>query len=164
MQSGTREQVIPIELDGFEGRGLSYRLSVWRGRLLLDGQRVSGRRGRYTLRNNHGKEVRLRVRHNGIDPIPKLDVEGRIIHLAPPLKWYEYVWAGVPLLLLHVGGALGGGIGAAALYANVRVFRSDRSPLAKYVRTAATTVVAALAYVVAAVAIVLLIRLVRHGR
>lgn len=149
---------IPIELQGFEERGLKYRGSIWRGGgILLDGQRVKGRWGRYTLRDNQGRDVPLRVRRNGIDPIPKLEVAGKVIHLAPPLKWYEYVWAGLPLLLIHVGGALGGGIGAVALVRNVGVFRSDRTPAKKYVTTAAISLGAALAWVVSVSALYLLL-------
>ena len=149
---------IPIELQGFEGRGLKYRGSIWRGGVvLLDGQRVKGRWGRYTLRDNQGREVSLRVRGNGVDPIPKIEVASKVIQLAPPLRWYEYVWAGLPLLLIHVGGALGAAIGAVALVWNAGVFRSDRTLAGKYLTTGAITLGAALAYVVSVSALYLLL-------
>ena len=152
----TRE--IPIELEGFEGRGLKYCGSIWRsGSIVLDGQRIKGRWGRYTLRDNQGREVSLRVRGNGVDPIPKIEVAGKVIHLAPPLRWYEYVWAGLPLLLIHVGGALGAAVGAVALVWNATIFRSERTLARKYLTTAAITLGAAVAYVVSVSALYLLL-------
>jgi len=53
--------------------------------------------------------------------------------LARPLAWYEYVWVGLPVLLVFAGGALGALVGVVATYTSARIFRSDRGAFAKYV-------------------------------
>jgi hypothetical protein len=144
---------IPIVLEGFEGRGLRYRPGSLfrRGSLILDEQAVKREHRKYTVRDNQAREVQIRLKSNHIDPIPKIEVGGKVFPLGTPLKWYEYGWAGLPLLLVHAGGALGGACGGAAAYRNVRVFRSDRSTARKYLVTGATSVLAVIAYLVAVV-------------
>lgn len=51
------------------------------------------------------------------------------------LRWHEYLWAGLPLLLVLVGGAIGGLVGATAANYNVKLFRSDTPKVTKYVLT-----------------------------
>lgn len=48
------------------------------------------------------------------------------------LRWLEYLWAGLPLLLILFGGAIGGFVGAVATSYNVRLFRSNASRARKY--------------------------------
>ncbi|RST45035.1 hypothetical protein [Variovorax sp. DXTD-1] len=48
------------------------------------------------------------------------------------LRWHEYLWAGLPLLLVLVGGAIGGLVGATATNYNLRLFRSTASRSVKY--------------------------------
>lgn len=149
MNRGVRQD-IPIALEGFEERGLIYRVrGIFRsGQLIIDGQPLHRRRRQYLLRDNQGREVAVRLKRNLVDPIPKLQVEGRVLDLLPPLKWYEYLWAGLPLLLVVAGGAIGAAIGSAALYYNVRLFRGDQSGARRYLDAGATTIGAAIAYVV----------------
>lgn len=37
------------------------------------------------------------------------------------LKWYEWMWGGMPLLLTLVGGVVGGLVGAAFTSANIKL-------------------------------------------
>lgn len=118
----------PIEHPDFEGRNL-----VLRGyQLVVDGQVVPGKRGRFDVRDNQGQTRVIQLKSNGIDPIPKIILGEETILLVRPLAWYEYLWMGLPIALVFVGGALGAALGAAALYASARVFRSERTPGARY--------------------------------
>ena len=64
---------------------------------------------------------------------------------------YEYIWIGLPILLVFTGGDLGALVGVVATYASARIFRSDRGALAKYGITALISVVALIAFVILAV-------------
>ena len=67
----------------------------------------------------------------------------------PLLPWYQYLIAALPLGLL-VGGALGGGLGAAAAYSNIFLFRSQLRPIAKHSAVLAVTFGAILIYIIIA--------------
>lgn len=149
---------IPIDVDGFEGRGLKLRtasLFSW-PKLVVDGQLAKGRRMRYMLRDNQGNNVQARIMFNGLDPVPRIEIGGRVFQLARPLQWYEYAWIGLPAILVVGGGMLGSLFGLAAVYSSARIFRSERAPLLKYLVTGAISVGALLAFVVIAVMINLL--------
>ena len=49
------------------------------------------------------------------------------------LKWYEHITAGWPLMLILVGGAIGGGLGAAAYFLSVKIFNKKISSAYKYI-------------------------------
>lgn len=53
----------------------------------------------------------------------------------PGLTWYQYIWIGLPLLLIAIGGAIGGACGGAACAINRTVFLKVSNPLLKYVWT-----------------------------
>jgi hypothetical protein len=125
---------VPIEHEAFAGRGLALRSGgMFSGpRLLIDGAEVKGKRLRFSLRDNTGNTREVRLRSNGFDPIPKVEIEGRTLVLARPLAWYEYAWMGLPIVLVFAGGALGVLFGLSAVYTSARVFRGDGSATAKY--------------------------------
>lgn len=53
----------------------------------------------------------------------------------PSLTWYQYIWIGIPLILIVMGGCLGGACGGAACAVNHAVFRKTSNPALKYVWT-----------------------------
>src|SRR6266571_1917844 len=109
------------------------------------------------LRENSGQEREIRLKTNGLDPVPKVQIGGQAIELARPLAWYEYVWMGIPIALVFVGGGLGALFGLAAVYSSARIFRSDRGTASKYGLSALISLGAALAFFVAALVVQLLI-------
>jgi hypothetical protein len=102
--------------------------------------------------SDSGSEVLVKIKYNLVDPIPNLSIDDQPVKLAEPLRWYEYGWSGLPILLMFVGGALGGLVGGYATVLNGRIFRSDRSLPAKYGLAGAITVSGALIFFVLAVA------------
>ena len=55
----------------------------------------------------------------------------------PKLKWFEFIWVGLPLLLMVTGGAIGGVCGLAAFVTNRKVFiETAHLPVLRYVYTA----------------------------
>jgi hypothetical protein len=151
---------IPIPDDAFRGRGLAVRTAgFFKGpRLLIDGTEGNGRRQRYTVRDNTGREVAIRLRTNHIDPIPKVEIDSKTIELARRLRWYEYVWMGLPVLLMFEGGALGALVGFPAVFSSARVFRSQRGIAAKYALSALISIAAVLVFFVLILSIQRVIR------
>ena len=123
-----------VEHSDFQGRGLAVRTGGFFGgaRLVLDGALVEGKRAKYTVRDNEGRPRVIKLKGNGLDPIPKLDVDGDIISLTRSLAWYEYAWMGMPIILVFSGGALGALFGLLATYSSARIFRSDRGTGSKF--------------------------------
>lgn len=93
----------------------------------------------------------IQLKGTFLDPIPKVIFGDETIVLARPLTWYEYVWIGLPVLLVFTGGGLGALVGLVATYTSARIFRSDRGALAKYGITALVSIVALIAFVILAV-------------
>jgi hypothetical protein len=118
--------------------------------VLLNGKRVERVKGAYSVRNDAGGEVKLKLQTNFVDSIPAVLINGEKVLVVRALKWYEYVWVGIPILLVFIGGALGGGIGAAATYVNGRLIRSKRGAFSRYALTGLVSVCAALTFAVAA--------------
>jgi hypothetical protein len=148
-----------IKHDAFAGRGLTLRTGgFFKGpRLMIDGGEVKGKRLRFAVRDNSGKQREIRLKTNGFDPVPKVHIGDQTIELARPLTWYEYVWMAIPIALVFVGGGLGALFGIAAVYSSARIFRSDRGTAAKYGLSALISLGAALAYLVCALVVQLLL-------
>lgn len=85
-----------------------------------------------------------------VAPPPIPSAPGPIAPLKPPgpkpnLTWYQYIWIGLPLLLIAIGGAIGGACGGAACAINRTVFLKTSNPVLKYVWTG---IISAAAFVV----------------
>lgn len=146
---------IPINLDGFEGRGLRLKTASLFSfpKLIVDGQCAKGRWMRYALRDNQGNHVPARLRFNGLDPVPRIQAGGKIFQVARPLKWYEYAWISFPVIMVIAGGFLGAICGMPAVYSSAWIFRSDRRPALKYVLTGAISLGSILAFAAVAVSL-----------
>ena len=57
----------------------------------------------------------------GLD-LPQLIVDGQTIHVAEPLKWYVWVWSGLPIMLIFIGGAIGALAGIIGFSINTNIF------------------------------------------
>jgi hypothetical protein len=148
---------IPISYPGFEGRGLLLKDSFVSGTSLwMDGARVNKVNKSYLLRDNQGRSIEVKLKRAGLDPLPRLQIAGDLVRLAEPLKVHEYIWAALPLVLL-IGGAIGGGLGGAAAFLNLRVFRTDCAYALKYVITAAISGAALVTFLVLAALIAMLL-------
>jgi|SRR5271169_1670919 len=117
-------------------------------KLLLNGAFIKKQKGRYIVKSDSGMDTIIQLKYNYLDPIPKIKIAEKVIEIVSPLRWYEYLWIGIPIALVAAGGAIGGLCGGLAANTNGRIFRSDRGLLAKYGLSALITLGAALAYVV----------------
>jgi len=150
---------IGIKHPAFKSRHLSVeQASFFSGpKLLLDGVVVKKEKGGYPVASDSGQQVMIQMRYNLLDPIPTIKIGDAAVELAKPLRWFEYAWIGLPMLLVFAGGALGGFVGGGSTIVNGRIFRSDRITAAKYALAAATSIAGAAVFFVIAVAIQLAI-------
>ncbi|MBP7688077.1 MAG: hypothetical protein KA765_09220 [Thermoflexales bacterium] len=109
------------------------------------------KRGQFLLRRNDGVEVVARfIKGYFLDPIPTVVIDEHPYVVAEPMKWYQWLWVGLPVLLVFSGGALGGLIGGAATGINGRVFRSTQQTVAKYLITGLISIIAIVAFLMSA--------------
>jgi len=144
----------PVVLGGFEGQSIEVQPGGFFSmpRLLVGGKPAPAgpRRGEMMLRRKDGQEVVAvwRPQLMGLD-IPQLVVDGSVVNVVEPLKWYEWVWGVLPLFLL-AGGVIGGAAGAVAAVINIKVFRMKFSNAAKFAITAGVGAAAVLVYMLLA--------------
>jgi hypothetical protein len=144
-----------LQLEGFEGQTIEVQPAgiVSAAKLLLNGQPAARgpKRGQMTLRRNDGRQVIAvwKPQIMGLD-VPRLQVEGKLVNVVEPLKWYVWVWSALPILLVFIGGALGALAGFIGFAINTQIFRSSLPGVAKFALTAVVSVLAVVAYLVVA--------------
>lgn len=148
-------------IEGFEGQRIEVNVGFWSGpKLLVNGEPApkGQKRGEMVLQRNDGRQVIASWKPQilGFD-VPQLVVDGKAVNLVEPLKWYQWVWGGWPVILVFVGGALGAVAGVLGFSINARVFRTEMSEILKYVITGAVSVLAVVAYFVVALVISILL-------
>ena len=117
----------------FQTKNLTIRPAKWlSAKLLQKGEPVEGKRGKFEVRDDQGQLHTVKLTSIFIDPIPKVSIDEEDIGIVEPIAWYEYTWAGLPIVLVFIGGALGAVCGMMAMYSNTRIFRSDRGAVTKY--------------------------------
>lgn len=148
-------------IEGFEGQKIEVNVGFWSGpKLLVNGQPApkGQKRGEMVLQRNDGRQVvaSWKPQALGFD-VPQLVVDGKAVNLVEPLKWYQWVWGGWPVLLLFFGGALGAIAGVLGFSINAKIFRTEMSEVLKYVVTGAVSVLAVVAYFIVALVVSMLI-------
>lgn len=142
-----------LALPGLEGRRIFLRTAgIVSGPKVLIGDAVAPRgKGRrtFSLRKNDGTLGEVRLKYRALDPVPIVEYDGRPIDVVRSLRWYEYVWMALPILLLH-GGALGAVFGIGAIHISSRIIRSQRPALTRFSLTGLISVLAAGGYLIAA--------------
>jgi len=140
-----------IEFPGLEGRRLVLRASGMfsKAKLFLDGQPAprGSKRGQFVLRRNDGSQVIAQLKAtNLVSPYPQLIIDGQVVPVGEPFKWYQWIWAGLPLALIFVGGFIGAIFGALGAFLNGRILYTDRSQPMKFLLNGIITLAAAAAY------------------
>jgi hypothetical protein len=155
----------PIEHEAFAGRGFGLRPpGAFTGpKLVIDGAELAGKRGRFSVRDNAGNDVEVRLKRSGLDPVPKVVIGERTIQVARPLAWYEYAPLALSWVLVPLGGALGALTGIVATAVGARVLRSDRPPAARLALAAAISVGSVVAFFLVAGVVGILIHQRTHS-
>lgn len=140
-------------LVGLSDRRIEVESSVFGGsKLLVDGQPApkGPKRSQFLVRGTDGRDSVVELKKVLPDPVPQVLWAGQTIRLEEPLAWYQWLWVCIPLVLMFVGGAIGGVVGAVAMTINTRILRSKLSGLLRYATTAIVSALAGGAYVVIA--------------
>ncbi|MCE7980162.1 MAG: hypothetical protein DYG89_03135 [Caldilinea sp. CFX5] len=144
-----------LNLAGFEGQRLEVKPSGFFSgpQLLVNGQAAAKgpKRGQLLLPRSDGRAVvaQWKPQFLGLD-VPQLEVDGKPVNVVEPLKWYEWLWGGLPILLIFLGGALGAVAGVVAFKVNTQIFRSTSNPLLKFIFTAAVSALAVVVFLILA--------------
>ena len=85
------------------------------------------------------------------------DVGGKSIELVQPLAWHEWLFAGSPVLLFLMGGAVGVGLAFIGVFINLRIFRSEFAPALKYLFSAGVTIFFIVAYAIFSIVLIYLV-------
>ncbi len=139
-----------IDYPNFNSKELVVRGSYYgRPKLFLDGKKVKSitrnifsRKRKYKIEDDNGIPVDILLSQRWLDAIPHLEIDGNKIIIRGALKWYEYLWIIIPIILLFIGGGIGGLIGSIGTLTNSILFRKFTSPFAKYLVTGVNTLVA----------------------
>lgn len=150
-----------VNAEGFEGQKIEAKINFMTGpKLFVNGLPAPRglRRGEMVLQRNDGRPVYARWKPQmlGLD-VPQLNVDGQTIDLAPPLKWYQWVWSALPILIVFFGGLIGAIAGVIAFSINTGIFRSTTNETIKYVITGVISILAVIVYLLVASVVYLLV-------
>jgi hypothetical protein len=133
----------PVQIVGFEDQKIEVQVASMFAppKLFVNAKPAANgaKRGEMLLRRSDGQDVTAAWKPKGFD-LPQLVVEGKTISYVEPLQWYQWGAALLPLLLVPVGGALGGMLGALAAFVNAKILRLPQSDSVKYALIGAVTV------------------------
>jgi hypothetical protein len=79
--------------------------------------------------------------------------DAALIAVARRLRWFEWAWTALPMLLVLAGGGIGAIVASVALWISMGIFRSERSLRSKYALSGLVSGLAAILFVVAASAL-----------
>ncbi|MSU48855.1 MAG: HEAT repeat domain-containing protein [Opitutus sp.] len=140
----------PFTVDGFEGQELAAELPGLFGapRLLVDGQPAPPGENplEFVLTRPGGGSLTVRLKPSNLGSMLSVEIGDVLVPLMEPLAWYEWAWNGLPFLLVVGGGAVGGLLGGAAAFVNLRFFRTAANPFSRYALTAAISVATLMSY------------------
>jgi hypothetical protein len=106
----------------------------------------------FLLKTDEGQELKAFPKNTFPDLATNLEINNQKYRVAKQLQWYEYLVGSLPILLLFVGGAIGGGLGAIATIINYNFFREeDSSQVSKYVKVLGVIILCYLVYFAIAV-------------
>lgn len=101
------------------------------------------------LKRNDGTEAvaTLKPKLFGLD-VPQVEIDGKLIDLVKPLAWQQWIFAASPLVILFLGGALGVALAFIGVYTNLKIFRSERDDMQKYIFSAVITMALFFGYLI----------------
>lgn len=136
---------------------LVLKVSIWgESKLFLNDEKLRQINGKfsffkkeqYSLSKNLNTDFEIKLLPRFYDPVPNFEVNGQKIEIVKPLKWYQYVWFVLPILLISQGGFMGIIIGVFALKANTSMFREDKPTWLKYLLTFGVSILCSIIYLI----------------
>ncbi|ATW26925.1 hypothetical protein [Candidatus Formimonas warabiya] len=113
-------------------------------------ERVKEKGNPYIIKLEDGTSEKVFLKLNPFDNVPIIKFKDEEILFVRKLYWYEYVLGGLPLILVIIGGALGGLLGALGAIMNFRIIRTDYSLPLKAVFILGVTILSYFCYILVA--------------
>lgn len=101
----------------------------------------------YPVKQGKGKTKQLKILGSGYDGVPRVYIDGEKLPVARKLFWYEFLVSCAPLVLVFMGGALGGLLGAIGTVACLNVVRREYSYALRLLLILAITLAAVALYI-----------------
>ncbi len=138
----------PINLPGVENKQVKLVTSNFYGKpkLFLNDFELQKQNDRYSITSDSGSPILITLENNFLDPVPKVFANNNQILVAKKIKWYEYIWTGLPILMVLQGGLLGVLFGLISLRLNLNIFRGNRKIIAKYLLTLGISLIFVIGY------------------
>jgi hypothetical protein len=126
-----------FHLPTFPGSEFELETSIWTGKsklhkdgLVVEQSKETGKP--FLVPAADGGIVKAYPKPSLPDLAPTLEINGVKNRVVEPLQWHQYLVGALPILLLFLGGAIGGGIGAVGTITNYNLFRQEGSMVSKY--------------------------------
>ena len=143
-----------LNLKGFEGQDLKVNVGFWTGsKLLVNDMPVQKgkNRGEMLLQRNDGQQVTAYWKMQGLGfDVPQLVVDNEVIKIVEPLQWYEWLWGGLPIFLVFIGGFFGALTGLLGFYFNAQIFRTKLNGFLKFLVSGVISGLAVVVYFIVA--------------
>ncbi len=135
-----------FELPDFPNSSFEIETSLWTGKTTLHKDNVkidrSKEKGKpFLISKTNGDIVKAYPKSSFPEFIPTLEINGNKYQIVEKLQWFQYILGGLPILLLFVGGAIGGAIGAVGSMVNFSIFRQDGPETLKYLKVIGVVIV-----------------------
>lgn len=151
----------PVEIPGCENKKVELQVAgfITPIKLLVDGEAAQPgrRRNELIIRGKNGKPISVYVQNAFFDTVPRLRVDGKTIQVVPALKWYTYIWSGIPLTLVFAGGMLGAILALLGFILNIRIARTSINPIFRFLLIGLTSTAAWAAYFLLATVITVML-------
>lgn len=140
-----------FKLPDFPNSDFEIETSIWTGKskLSMDNLQLeqSKEKGNpFLIPSTNGEFVKAFPKQSLPDFVPTLEINGIKNQIVEKLKWVQYAIGGLPILLLFIGGAIGGVIGALGAMTNFNIFRQEGSEMSKYLKVIGIVIVSYILY------------------
>ena len=143
-----------ISIEGLENKKISVEMkSIFTSpELFVEGRPAAKgkKRGEFVIPKEDGSQKIVTFKNKFLDPVPDLIIDNIEFKLTEPLKWYQWLWAGLPVLLIFTGGLIGAFIGFFATSFSARIFRSAEERITQYLLVALVSISAVIVYFIVA--------------
>lgn len=113
--------------------------SVFKGpKLLLNGEAVSLSKRKAVIKDDSYTDREILLSSNFLN-LPSIKIGSDVFYPAGKLNFFEIILVVLPLGLLAIGGAIGGGLGVGSAYVNVFLMIKYKESNLKYLLAACTT-------------------------
>jgi hypothetical protein len=117
-----------VEIPGFKNQKIELKSGAFSNSLLVNGKaapKYESSKTDYRVTDDAGTEQRVTLKGQALD-LPIVEYNGETYHFAPPVSTGKKVLAGVLLVPLFAGGAVGGGLAGAGFMIALQAYRSNK--------------------------------------